>query len=898
MSAVLFAIEPLLERLKDGRLFITANNRQRNQILRAYHDFQHRQGGQVSWPEPQVYALNQWLEHQWNRYLFTPQAQPKVIINRWQTSLIWEQVISDQLGAQQLLQASQLAAKAEAARVALQAWRCPIQEVASWPAAQEPFSQWYDAFHGRLNALDLITSEDAQEQLIIALNNGQLPQTYNASIYGFDDIPPLIEVLLETALPDAQIIDDATSEGLLSVTSEADSEHEIRRAALWADEILDKNPKAVIGIIVPELGRQRDQVERIFSEVFTPLSPLPNQPRQVAPFNFSTGTPLGRTPIINSALELITFHCRPCQTDLAVSVLDSIFWGEYEAEKLLRTKAIATLRSRAKYQLKSSEIRKLCRELIERSGSEAGFAKRLEVTQDVERQAHFKLNLGEWVEKISSLLAQLGWPGERRLDSVEYQQVSLWNDTLIELSQLSRVQTPLTLGDTLNLLKKQLDRTPFQPQTPDSPIQVLGLLEASGLNFTHAWVMGMHHQAWPPAASPNPLLPIGLQREWKMPRASAERELVYAEQLTQRLRHCAPMVIFSYPRAEGDRQLLPSALIQDIPKLDTPLLTENSQTLSQINYHKVAASQALEWVDCEFGPPLLLNSLPGGSGIFTAQARCPFAAFANYRLGAYQIEAPRFGFSAAERGNILHSILANFWQEIQTQSALLASSAEALSQRVNKLAQEAVANASRKRPELTAALIALESERLSQQILEWLELEKQRPDFTVHWLEEKVSAQFAGLEFDVRLDRVDTLSSGERLVIDYKTGSSSTSGWKETRFTDPQLPLYACALGNLNIAAIALVSISAKATELSGWGDEATQVIEGIGPPEAGSWPQQLDTWQEKLQELASELQQGYASTTYRSLDAKRYDSWLEPLSRTNENAQLQRWLSQNEGTL
>ncbi|UTF60728.1 PD-(D/E)XK nuclease family protein [Gilvimarinus sp. DA14] len=895
MSAVLFAIEPLVDRLSGGQLLLTANNRQRNQILRAYHQYQHRQAKLNSWPEPRVYALNQWLERQWERFQFQHSDSPKALLNRWQTSLLWEQVITDSLGAEQLMQARQLASKAETARVALQAWRCPLTQLEQWPTAEPRFIEWYQAFHQQLDKHLLITREGVQERLLSALQSGELKPTANASVYGFDDIPPLTQALLELALPNAETVADPSSDNIQTLTSEADSESEIRRAALWADDILAKEPEAVIGIIVPELGRERELVERIFTEVFNPLTPQPSQPRQVAPFNFSAGTPLGQAPVIKAALELVALHCRPITTDAAARLLDSLFWGNYQEEKPIRAKAIASLRRLAKRELKSSEIRKVCRGLIERSESDVQLAKRLEMAMDIERQARFKLTISDWVEKITHLLEQLGWPGERRLDSVEYQQVALWHETLFEQTKLAQLQAPLSLSEALSLLQRQLEQTPFQPQTPDSPIQILGLLEASGLQFTHAWVMGMHQQAWPPAAKPNPLLPVGLQRDWQMPRASAERELLYAERLTKRLRQCAATVVFSYPKADGDRHLLSSALIQDIPAVSPQQLSHGSQSLTQDNYQRLCESTSLEWLDCEFGPPLDSSKLPGGSGMFSAQAKCPFSAFARYRLGAYAFDPPRFGFSAADRGNLLHLILAELWQGLNNQAELVALDANHLNQRVNQLAQECVSHAARKRPEISPALQALESERLSAQITQWLEFEKLRPDFAIAWLEQQVTAEFAGLQFDVRIDRMDTLDSGEHLLIDYKTGSASTNAWKELRFTDPQLPLYVCALTEHNITAIALVSINAKNTQLSGWGDQTALNITGIEPPEKQSWQHQLDAWQSALQQLAAEIRQGYASTLYRSVDAQRYDNWLAPLSRVDDEAQVQRWLNQPE---
>ncbi|TIH03137.1 hypothetical protein D0S45_20940, partial [Marinifilum sp. JC120] len=122
----------------------------------------------------------------------------------------------------------------------------------------------------------------------------------------------------------------------------------------------------------------------------------------------------------------------------------------------------------------------------------------------------------------------------------------------------------------LKQLQVMANQRPFQAKVPDSPIQILGILEGAGLHFTHCWVMGLHQQAWPPAAAPNALLPIRLQREHNMPHASSLRELQYAQSLTDNYRHCADTIIFSSPNHDDDSEqaLPPSELIRDIPLID------------------------------------------------------------------------------------------------------------------------------------------------------------------------------------------------------------------------------------------------------------------------------------------------------------------------------------------
>ena len=70
-------------------------------------------------------------------------------------------------------------------------------------------------------------------------------------------------------------------------------------------------------------------------------------------------------------------------------------------------------------------------------------------------------------------------------------------------------------------------------------------------------------------------------------------------------------------------------------------------------------------------------------------------------------------------------------------------------------------------------------------------MERGREPFTVESLEGDAQlARFAGLDLKVRLDRVDRLADGSRVLIDYKSGSAAVD-WRGDRPDNPQLPLYA-----------------------------------------------------------------------------------------------------------
>ena len=120
----------------------------------------------------------------------------------------------------------------------------------------------------------------------------------------------------------------------------------------------------------------------------------------------------------------------------------------------------------------------------------------------------------------------------------------------------------LSMDQAWNRLRNLAEHTNFQTENQGAPVEIIGLLEASGLRFDHTWVMGLHDAAMPAPARPNPFLPLGLQRELSMPHSSAARELEFSRKLLDRLAGSArQQVVFSYPEWEGDQPLGRSPLL-------------------------------------------------------------------------------------------------------------------------------------------------------------------------------------------------------------------------------------------------------------------------------------------------------------------------------------------------
>ena len=137
-----------------------------------------------------------------------------------------------------------------------------------------------------------------------------------------------------------------------------------------------------------------------------------------------------------------------------------------------------------------------------------------------EFRAHNKKQAAaDWAKLFSSLLQIFNWPGDRPLDSAEYQTVAEWQKQLHQFSMLDLVVPSLSCRDALSLLRQLIMNASFQPETPETPIQILGMTGTAAMQFDHLWIMGLHEEKWPGKAEPNPFIPLKLQRALGMPDA-------------------------------------------------------------------------------------------------------------------------------------------------------------------------------------------------------------------------------------------------------------------------------------------------------------------------------------------------------------------------------------------
>jgi probable DNA repair protein len=556
----------------------------------------------------------------------------------------------------------------------------------------------------------------------------------------------------------------------------------------------------------------------------------------------SLGRALTDYPIIHAALELLEFASAPTTLPRAGVLLRSPFVGGATREQSKRAAFDASLRRRGVWNVSLDLV------CVEACGC-PGLQDNLGRVQDELKKLSAEQFASEWSRSFAKLLSAYGWPGDRPLNSHEYQILQAWQNALSEFATLDAILPRLDFQSALERLRRVAAGTLFQVENEGAPIQIMGTLESSGLLFDHLWVAGLHDQAFPAPVRLNPFLPLWIQRERKLPRASAAQELEHARALLGRLLASAPDVVLSCPKQQGESLLRPSPLIA------RERWVECTEQRIQPNWTaSLRATAELEELVDDAAPPLTDPAgQTGGSTLFRDMAACHFRAFVQHRIRARPLDDAELGFAARDKGQLVHRALEYIWRELVSHQRMLGLTADEQAQVVSRSVEAALA---RQKGGLGRNL---ERRRLQKLLQEWMEIEKTRPPFIVLTPEAERVVVAGGVAVRTRIDRIDELPDGRRIILDYKTGPVSSSDWDGARPTEPQVPLY-CATSEKPLAGAAFAQI--RAGELGFRGVDESRSLPELKPmrfENSLQIAQRVEEWRRVLNALGERFRSGAA---------------------------------------
>lgn len=808
-----------------------------------------------------VLPLQAWLQTLYQDCLFHG-TEPLSLLNAAQELSLWQNIIDADEHQSILLQSDAVAQTAQQAYATLQQWCLALDTLANQHLSADctRFVHWAHALEQHCRQQHYLLPAQLLTWLSNHLGAALLPS--KVTLYQFDEIPPALKNFiahLPTLGCDVETLNPTQTVETQQLFTAETVNDELQTMTSWAKAIHTQNADAKILCVVPNLNQLRPELIHTFQKTFFPEQIYnPDFTQEI--YNISGGYPLHSAPVVS--LALLVLNCSPYSVNYQTlsQLLTTPFLQGYQSEQLNRASLDKNLR-----ELDEPELswRLVFNQLAETNEVVAQqFINQLQQWHQLRSSLTNKLKLVEWVEHFHTLLLSIGWPGERTFNSTEYQQVQKLFAIMQALPQQVLQDEPISYQQALQQLNKTVRNTLFEIQSHDGTIQVLGLLEAAGLNADHIWVMQVDDETWPAAARPNPLLPAELQRQQSMPHSSAEREYQFNQQMLQRLQQSCQHLIVSYHQHDADRELNISPLLQPLTlQTFNPIEKSDTETLAEQISN---STHCVEFVDQQAPQVASTEKTPGGTGLFKAQAACPFQAFARYRLYADDLPQPQPGLNALQRGLLLHASLEHIWQSLGQQQALLAINNKDLHTLVETAIETAFSKTipaySRK---LSSRLKTIEKTRLLELLTQWLDYEKQRPPFKVIANERWQKVAVGKLTLNVQIDRIDELDCGEQLVIDYKSGKTTPNNWFGERPREPQLPLYCVTNQAVNGIAFAQVrndEMKFKGIAVDDMGIDGIKSLEKVRDafvPE--HWSALTQQWRDTLQRLADNFFAGDA---------------------------------------
>ncbi len=530
-----------------GAILLTATPRAARDCLRRF-DAQRQQEGSVSaWQAPVILPWNAWVNSLW-RDAVVCGIESRVLLNTIQERALWTGAIT---GASQPV----VSPASTHVRMCMSALRLlgaydvhsRFHEQQGIGPNAETFATWFSRFEELCSEGGYLPAAFAEIELARHLVQRTLKPVGEYILYGFLSMTPAQEHL-QSALRRA----GARVEQIYPAVRQSESPRIIRCTTMreeasacadWARRLLAENPEVRLSIIVPDLDAGHAELERELRSTIAPehsdVTRGAHQPR----YEFSSGRPLNRLPMIGDALRLL----RWCAGDLPVE----------EAGMLLRSPRVALAPTPERgaeldafVLLKANVLRA---ELSLRFAAaalrshDAPTAKRLTAlawaARSIQRDTHTFAGLADTAR---DLLRVAGWPGPNELNSEEYQAVDRWNDALDRLATLDLFGRKPTFDEALSQLEHIAAEMRFAPENTASPVQIISLSEAAGVTAGALWFLHADENTLNTRRSPHPLLPLHLQRDCHMPGTDLANDERALAGILQHFAAGSGQAVFSY----------------------------------------------------------------------------------------------------------------------------------------------------------------------------------------------------------------------------------------------------------------------------------------------------------------------------------------------------------------
>ena len=406
--------------------------------------------------------------------------------------------------------------------------------------------------------------------------------------------------------------------------------------------------------------------------------------------------------------------------------------------------------------------------------------------------------LADWLQDLRSALQSAGQWSQLAGDAAGMAVIAaLHMDDDFARGPKPQMNPHMSLQDFTHWVQQSLEAASFTPPHPlDAQVVMLPLAQLLGRQLAAVVMPGCDEirlavSPEPPGAwTPQQRALLGLP---------ARAELDHAQRAAWQYALTAPHLDVLWRISEGGESLMPSGYVQEL------LLTQNLGIAPDPRLQRTLAAQPTQQ-PAPVGQALQISKLSASA--YEDLRRCPYRFFALRQLKLQEADELESELGKRDFGNWLHLLLHTFQNslknssnqgiavDLRTRAAMLNIAADEATQALGLSAEEFFP-------------FAAIWPRVRSGYLDWLATHEASG---ASYVEGEVwkNMPLASIELVGKLDRIDQMPDGSRVVMDYKTEPrSTTQGRIDSAAEDTQLAFYAALLEDDTLAA-AYVSLGEK----------------------------------------------------------------------------------------
>jgi ATP-dependent helicase/nuclease subunit B len=829
--------------LRDSSQVITASRRLAR-VLRKEYAAQRVLAGDTVWPTPVIQAWTDWMADLIRTH--GDQNSLPTVITAHQSRILWERCLRREI-SDPLLNIGMLARQSRDAWSRLQEWQVSVAECQQHVRNRDQglFAAAANNYQSILEREFWVDESGIAKVAIELIHAKSVAIPKCLTLAGFDRVSPLLQALLDAYIEAGGELSElagnvrATSETQILLYRPENGDAELRAAGAWARRELSQNPDARLAIVVTHLEQNAPRSLRLIKEGLIPGWQNASS-AQNSVVNISYGKKLSEYPAISMALLALAWLHRDLSTRDISSLLRSSVFNSITSDARIR--AELRLRDLPEQTWSQQQLLTLFNTRADRDAASDG----LDIVRKLascREQLPQRQSPEKWVSFFSELLLGLSWPGTESLSSAEFQTVNRWRELLNEFARLALVVASMTAAEALGRIATIAGETIFQPEGGNALVNVMGPLEAAGLEFDRLWVTGMSSANWPPMSRSLTLVSRDLQRDHGMPDATPTDTLEYATRVIVRLAGSASESVFSYPETQSDAQQSVSELLAAFT-----LSTDVDCTDPGWNAVRHVGSASISHHVPDPVPAVLQDErIVGGAATIQRQFIEPFAAFVSGRLGVRGLWPMQAGLPANIRGSLIHNALHRLYSDCPGRDQIRQWGEAEIEDRTDKAVQAAFRRHEQHADTMLQQLLRLEKIRVKDLLRGVIAVDCGRDDFRISGVEQDLEITLAGLVMRLRVDRIDVDRNDGHIILDYKTGVPKRLLDRDKNPKDMQLIVYARAIGE-NVSGIGLFNIDSRDIALDAAGHDLSPKLD---------WDSSLADWQGQVENAAQQIASG-----------------------------------------